>query len=151
MTTFRFRLTTLRRIREIHRDEMQMKLSEASQAETTLRHQLVSLRDEIGDLQNQRRDALGGPTTNVDQLLETERYHSVLRAQKSTMEARAKLLESEVLQQRQLLVDANRHVQVLDNLEQRQRTVHRQKIQQVENKQLDETASRERNGGQPRA
>lgn len=128
---------------------MQMKLSEASQAATMLQQQLVSLQGEISELQNLRRDALDGPAANINQLLETQRYHSVLRAQESTMEAQAKLLESEVLRRRQVLAEANREVRLLDNLEQRGRTAHRQKMQQVENKELDEIASQRRKGHEP--
>ena len=77
------------------------------------------------------------------QLLETQRYQSVLRAQESTMQGQARLLATEVERRRQAIVEANREVRVLDNLEERQLSAHRQKLLQAEVKELDEIASRQ--------
>jgi len=102
----------------------------------------------MDSLQNLRRAALEGATSNVNQLLETQRYHSVLRAQESTMQAQSSLLEAEVLRRREALVEANRQVGLLDKLEQRQLNAHRQQLQRAETKELDEIASRTRMEGE---
>ena len=142
MAKFRFRLATLRKIRETHRNKMQAKLAEAVQAEGMLQQQLADLQNEQNALLTTRREAIERPTNNVNRLLEAQRYLSVLRAQESTMQAQAELLATEVQRRRQVLVEANREVQVLDNLEDRQLDAHRHQQLLAETKELDEIASR---------
>jgi flagellar export protein FliJ len=142
MAKFHFRLATLRKLRETRRDEMQAKLAEAQQAQGMLQQQLAALQGEQDALLTARRQALEGSSSNVNQLLETQRYHAVLRAQESTMRGQIELLATEVQRRRQTLSDANREVRILDNLENRQRTTHRQKLERSETKELDEIASR---------
>ena len=142
MAKFHFRLATLRKLRETRRDEMQAKLAEAQQAQGMLQQQLVALQGEQDALLTARRQALEGSSSNMNQLLEGQRYHAVLRAQESTMRGQLELLATEVQRRRQTLSDANREVRILDNLENRQRTTHRQKLERAETKELDEIASR---------
>jgi len=142
MAKFHFRLATLRKLRETRRDEMQAKLAEAQQAQGMLQQQLAALQGEQDALLTARRQALEGSSSNVNQLLETQRYHAVLRAQESTMRGQIELLATEAQRRRQTLSDANREVRILDNLENRQRTTHRQKLERSETKELDEIASR---------
>lgn len=143
MSKFHFRLTTLRKLREAHRDEMQAKLGEALQAEQMLKQQLEEVHGELESWQNSRRETLEDDQTNVNQLLEIQRYQSVLRAQLSTMQGQVQLLAAEVERRRQTLAEANREVRVLDKLEERQFAAHQLKLQQAEVKALDEIASRQ--------
>lgn len=148
MAKFKFKLNTLRKIRENHRDEMQAKLAEAIQAQQMLQQQLDMVQQELDALQATHRETLANMQSNVNQLLETQRYQSVLRAQQSTMQGQMQVLEAEIQNRRQALVEANREVRVLDNLEDRQRAAHRKEQELAEIKELDEIASRQSGGNQ---
>jgi len=138
---FRFRLATLRKLREARRDELRSKLAEAHHAVQLLEDQIAKVQDELLELQVSQRSAIKGTKTDINSLLAAERFQSVLRMQQSTMHDQVKLLATEVERRRQAVVEADIQVRVLDKLEERQKTEHRQKLQQIEIKTLDEIGS----------
>lgn len=145
MKKFRFRLTTLRKLREARRDELRSKLAEAYHAAELLEDQMRSVQDELLELlelQTAQRSAIVGAKTDVNGLLAAGRYQSVLRMQQSTMQDQIKLLATEVERRRQAVVEADIQVRILDKLEERQKTEHRKKLQQIEIKELDEIGSK---------
>jgi len=139
---FRFRLTTLRKLREARRDELRSKLAEAYHAAELLENQMRSVQDELLELQTAQRSAIVGTKTDVNGLLAAGRYQSVLRMQQSTMQDQIKLLATEVERRRQAVVEADIQVRILDKLEERQKAEHRKKLQQIEIKELDEIGSK---------
>jgi len=139
---FRFRLTTLRKLRERRRDELRSKLAEAHRAVQLLEDQIHRVQDELLELQVAQRAAIKGTKTNVNGLLAAGRYQSVLQVQQSTMREQVKLLATEVERRRQALVEADIQVRILDKLEERQQAEHRQKSQKEEFKELDEIGSK---------
>ena len=144
MAKYRFRLETLRKLRETHRDELRGKLAEAYQAAQMLEEQQSAVADEILALQDAQRRSSSGATTSVNTLLEAQRYQAVLRAQQSTLRDQAKLLATEVERRRQTVIEADREVRVLDKLDERQRLEHQQIASRVEAREMDEIASRTR-------
>ena len=104
MAKFRFRLSPLRKLREAHRDQMQAKLAEALQAEQRLQQQLDHMRREISSSQNSHRALLQDARTDVHQLLESQRYQFILRAEESTMKGQTQLLATEVERRRRAMV-----------------------------------------------
>ena len=143
MAKFQYRLKTLHKLREIHRDEMQAKLAEAVQAQVLLQQEIETVRQEANSLEVSRRELLSQSQTNVNQLLEFQRYMSVLRSQEATMLGQAEILETESQRRRQVLVEANRDVRVLEKLRERQLADHKKELLRAETKQLDEIASRQ--------
>lgn len=143
MKKFRFRLETLRKIRETHRDEMRSKLAEAYQAVRMLEDQIAMVGREVLELQTAQRNAVDGTKINVNGLLAAGRYQSILRAQQETMQGQIKLLATEVEKRRLVVVEADRQVRVLDKLEERQRAEHRQMLQRVEINEMDEIGSQQ--------
>ena len=141
MKKFRFRLATLRKLREAHRDEMRSKLAEAYQATQMLEDQIKAVKQELVDLQDTQRNAIENPKTDMNGLLQAGRYQAILQAQQSTMEGQVKLLATEVERRRQVVVEADRQVRVLDKLEERQKAEHLKKMRQAEVKELDEIGS----------
>jgi flagellar FliJ protein len=141
LKTFRFRLATLRKLRELRRDELRSKLAEAHHAIQLLEDQMAHVRDELVDLLVTQRSAIDNTRIDINGLLAAERYQSVLRMQQATMQDQVKLLDTEVERRRQAVVEADIQVRVLDKLEERQRTEHRKKLQQIETKELDEIGS----------
>lgn len=142
MARFHFRLTTLQKLREIHRDELRMKLAEAIQAHQILAQQLTQVDGELLDLEASRREAVTGGVIDVNQLLSAQRYQAVLLAQKKTMNEQSQLLAEESEHRRQAVVEADRQVKVLEKLCERQQAEFQQKQRLAEAKQLDEVASR---------
>jgi flagellar FliJ protein len=141
MARFRFRLQTLRRLREIHRDEQRGRLATAFEAERILQQQRDALNQEAAEhLQSQRRAMQGGPM-DVNWMLTTQRYQLALEAQSKVLAEQAVRLAEEVERRRQTLVEADREVRVLDKLEERQRQHHRAAATRAETKLLDEMAS----------
>ena len=142
MARFRFRLATLRKLRESHRDELRGKLAEAYQAVQKLEEQQLVIVDELLALQDVQRRATEGTTTSVNSLLEAQRYQAVLRAQQSTLRDHSKVLSTEVERRRQNVIEADQQVRVLDKLNERQKLEHQQTLNRAEVKELDEIASR---------
>ncbi|QEG33052.1 flagellar export protein FliJ [Bythopirellula goksoeyrii] len=142
MTRFHFRLATLQKLREIHRDELRMKLAEAIQAQQILEQQIGQVDGELAELEASRRKAVAGGAVDVNGLLTAQRYHAVLLAQRKTMCDQSRLLAEESETRRQAVVEADRQVRVLEKLCDRQRDEHERKQQLAEAKLMDEVASR---------
>ena len=142
MARFRFRLATLEKLREIHRDELRLKHAEAVQAHQILEQQLDEVGDELAELEASRRTAVSGGVTDINSLLTAQRYQAVLLAQQKTMREQSRLLANESEQRRQAVVEADRQVKVLEKLYDRQLTEFQEKQQLAETKLLDEVASR---------
>ena len=142
MAKFRFRLATLQKLREIHRDELRSKLAEAVQAQQILEAQFAELTVEIATLESMRRKAVTNPTINVDPLLEAQRYQGVLLAQQAKMREQMRLLSAEVERRREAVVESDRHVKVLEKLHDRKLEEFREERQRAETKVLDEVAAR---------
>ncbi len=141
MARFRFRLQTLRRLREIHRDEQRGRLATAYEAERILAEQRDALAAEGVALTHAQRQLMQQGALDVNQLLAAQRYQLALEAQSRTLAEQAAKLAEEVERRRLALVEADREVRVLDKLEERQRQQHRAHAQRAETKVLDEVGS----------
>ena len=141
MARFRFRLQTLRRLREIHRDEQRARLATAFEAERILTAQREQVAIEIVDLGEARRRLMQQSALDVNQLLASQRYQLTLEAQSRTLAEQAEKLAAEVERRRRAVVEADREVRVLDKLEERQRQQHRIAQGRIEAKTLDEVAT----------
>jgi len=142
MAKFRFRLATLQKLRETHRDEMRSKLAEAYQAEHLLGEQVDALDAEETELQQVHRNTLQTGTTDVNRLLDVQRYSAALKGQLATIQEQSKMLASEIEKRRLALVEADQQVRVLEKLRERQLDAHRSSAMRAEAKIMDEIASR---------
>ena len=142
MPPFRFRLTTLLRLREADRDQRRAQLAEAHLAEDKLRQHIAELDRQLADLRHDySAHAAPGPV-EVDRLVSTQRYELVLMSQRQTQHKQAQLLAAEVERRRLMLVEADREVRVLEKLRDRQHERHREDEARQETKLLDEIALR---------
>jgi flagellar export protein FliJ len=141
MARYRFRLQTLRRLREIARDELRVRLAEAYQAERILADQQSALEAERGELAELQRRMVAGGTVDVNRLLGAQRYQLLLEAQSRTLAEQAARLAEEVERRREALVAGDREVRVLDKLRERGERQHRRTAERAQAKQLDELAS----------
>jgi len=140
MPRFRFRLQTLRRLREIHRDEQRSRLATAYEAERILAEQREANAHEAAALAQAQRQLMQQGALDVNQLLTSQRYQLALEAQSRTFAEQALKLAEEVERRRKAVVEADREVRVLDKLEERQRRQHRESAERAEMKRLDEVA-----------
>lgn len=141
MAKYKFRLNTLQKVREAHRDQQRASLGEAFRAEQVLaenRAQLVAEEHELRELQ---RSASEGRYLDVNRLLEAQRYELLLKAQGQELAKQAVLLAAETERRRQTLVEADREVRVLELLEERHRHAHTRDEQRAETKRLDDVAT----------
>jgi flagellar FliJ protein len=141
MTRFRFRLETLRRLREMNRDELRGRLAEAFRAEQILREQQATVAAEAASLAETRRKQVAAGEFDVTRMLEAQRYQLLLEAQQRSLSDQAIKLAGEVEIRRQAVVEADREVRVLDKLRERRAAEHRAAAERAENKVLDDIAT----------
>jgi flagellar FliJ protein len=137
---FRFRLQTLLRLRIAERDQRRTELAKALRAEAMLRQRQVSLQEEQSGLAGRERQLKSPGVADVDALLQAHRYEIVLAAQMRQLNDQIAQVVAESERRRQVLVEADRQVRVLEKLRDRQATTHRQEEQRLETKQFDELA-----------
>lgn len=140
MAKYKFRLETLQKVREARRTQQRLALAEAFRAEQVLSEKRSELAAEELSLRGLQRSATAGKYLDVNRLLEAQRYELLLKARALELAKHATLLAAETERRRQLLIEADREVRVLEMLDERHRKEHRQKQQRIEMKQLDEAA-----------
>lgn len=143
MAAFTFRLATLLRLRESIRDQRRQDLAQALRAEELLRREQQRVEDELRQLTERARQAAAPGEVHVDTLLEAERFELVLLARRRLLASQQETLQAEIQRRRAALVEANRQVQVLQRLRQRQAERHRQEENRREVLALDEVAQRQ--------
>jgi flagellar FliJ protein len=148
MARFRFRLQTLRRLREITRDELRVRLAEAYRAEQILADERAALETERAGLAELQRQLVDRGALDVNRVLAAQRYQLVLEAQSRTLAEQAARLEEEIERRREAVVDADRQVRVLDKLRERREREHRYAAERAEAKRLDEVGANRFSGGQ---
>ncbi len=143
MAQFKFRLATLLRLRESARDERRTLLAQAYRAEDVILQEQQRLEAERAALEQRIRGAVGPGEIEVDRLIEAQRFELVLRAQKEHLARQHELVKAEIERRRQALVEANREVQVLENLREKQHERWRGEESRREVKRLDEVGQRQ--------
>ena len=128
-------------MREAHRDEQRASLAEAFRAEQMLAENRAELAAETESLRELQRSATAGKYLNVNQLLEAQRYELLLKAQSQELTKQAILLAAETERRRQMLVEADREVRVLEMLDERHHAELSKEQQRIETKQLDDIAT----------
>ena len=130
------------RIREAERDEKQEQLAEAMQAEGILHDQVQQIAEEIAQLRDQSTNDLRPGSINPDIVMQTQRYELLLRNQMEQIEGKIMQVQAEVERRRDLLVEAEKQVKVLEKLRERRESEFKATQMQIANKQMDEIAQR---------
>jgi flagellar export protein FliJ len=141
MAKYNFRLSTLQKVREAHRDEQRASLADAFRAEQVLAENRAELIAEERELRELQRSASEGQYLDVNRLLEAQRYELLLKAQSQELAKQAVLLAAETERRRQTLVEADREVRVLELLDERHHRAHDIEAQRKETKRLDDVAT----------
>jgi flagellar FliJ protein len=141
MAKYKFRLETLQKVREATRDTQRASLAEAFRAEQVLAENREQLAAEERELHELRRAATKGQYLDVNRLLEAQRYELLLKAQSQELTKQSILLAAETERRRQMLIEADREVRVLELLDERHRETHARDAQRAETKRLDDVAT----------
>jgi len=142
MATFKYRLATFLRIRESARDERRVRLAQAYRAEEMLRSRQQRVAEELAVLAARIRAAAAPGAVDVDTLLDAQRFELVLKAERQQLAAQEEQVRAEIRRRHEALVEANREVQVLQKLRERQFQRWRGEEDRREVKRLDEVAQR---------
>ena len=138
---FKFRLATLLRMRETLRDQCRAHLAEAYRADELLEQRMQQMGEQLELLKRECRLTVSPGVLKVDRVVEAQRFELSLRAQHRQLQLQRQAIAGEIERRRQLLLEANRQVRVLEQLRDRQAARHRHEEVQREIKQLDEVAS----------
>ena len=141
MSKYKFRLETLQKVREARRDEHRASLAETFRAEQILTENRAELAAEAESLRALQRSASAGRYLDVNRLLEAQRYELLLKARGQELAKQAVLLAAETERRRQILVESDREVRVLELLDERHRHAYVVEQQRLETRQLDEVAT----------
>jgi flagellar FliJ protein len=141
MHTFHFRLETLLRLRMAERDERRGDLAKALRAEQVLREQQQKLLTEQDEQRTNVRARSSPGGADVDGLVRAHRYQLILKAQAQQLAGQMVQVAAEIERRRQVLVEADRQVRVLEKLRERQLAKHRREQERREAKTYDELAA----------
>lgn len=140
MARFKFRLSTLLRLRELSRDERRAQLAQAYRAQDLLDEQKRQIDEHLAELRRKARSAVSPGDIDIDRLMETRRFEMVLAAQRANIDQKQEMLRAEIERRRLALVEATREVQALEHLRARQHERHQAEEARRESKFLDEIA-----------
>ena len=142
MPPFRFRLATLLKIREGTRDERHSALAEAQYALRLVEEKIANVREEMAQLKRDYASSARPGQISVDRLLDDQRYERVLLSELRHLEQQREKVGAEVERRRDVLVEADREVKVLEKLreKQTQRAIKEDNLGEI--KRLDELAGR---------
>jgi flagellar FliJ protein len=121
MAGFQFRLESVLKVRQSERRQRQLELAEALQAEHVVRLQITQLEQEQVAMRERCRSSVLPGAIDVDRWRDVQRYKVLLAARLQALELKVSQLEAEVERRRQVLVEADRQVRVLEQLRERKR------------------------------
>jgi flagellar protein FliJ len=140
MPKYQFRLEALRRLRIVHRNQQRSALADAFRAEQVLGERRAELDLEQTQLRSVQRAAIEGSRLNINQLVEAQRYQTILIARDQQLTEQGRQLAEEIERRRLNLVEADRAVRVLELLDEKHQREHRRQAERQETKRLDEVA-----------
>ena len=140
MAKFRFRLSTLLRLRESVRDECRQQLIAAQRAEDIIAARIGALDEELATLRLHALVSSRPGPVNVDRLMDAGRYEMMLKAERHAADEQRQAVRGEIERRRQALVEADREVKSLEKLRDQQLLRHRQDEARRDMKQMDEAA-----------
>jgi len=116
MSTSNSRLATLLRVRESERDQRRTELFHAVHSLDIVRKQLTELAQEAQKIQRLTRESSRPGSLNVNRLLNSHRYDLLLEVRHQQLCQRESALTSLVERRREMVVDADREVRILEKL-----------------------------------
>lgn len=138
MSTFRFRLQTLWRLRTAERDRRRSELAQAYEAASILDDQKRRIEAEQAETLEEARRLASPGSADIDALLRVHRHQHILKAELHQLSLQRAQIEAEIQRRRQVLVEADRQVRVVEKLHERKLEEHQRHEDRAEVKLLDE-------------
>ncbi len=139
MKKFQFRLQPVMRLREAARDERRQELADALAVEANLREQMRAIEREQQSARHGYTATVGA--VNVDRLLESQRYATVLELQRRMLDRQLADVAAEIDKRRQAVVEADREVKTVEKLRETQAQRWRFAAERKDQVALDEIAA----------
>ncbi len=143
MNGFKFRLATLKKLREAIRDQRRAELGEALRAEAILEEQITALDRAMQSMLEECRAASGPGPVDVDRLTQAHLHSLLLEGQKRFLEHHRQQLAEEIQRRRDVLAQADREVRILERLEAKYAHRHQRRQLHQEIRHLDEVGMRQ--------
>jgi flagellar FliJ protein len=144
MNAFRFRLETLLRLRRAALDEQRAKLADAYRADELLRQHMGGMEDQIAANRSERRRAVHRGAVDIDGALAAQRFDMILQSRLRELARQREAVSAAIEKQRQVVIEADREVKVIERLRERRLAEHRAAEQIEDVKSMDEAAARSR-------
>ncbi len=138
MNHFHFRLNKVQAVRQNTREQRRLDLLEAQHAEDQIVAQITELQTALQSLRTHTRAATHPGYLDLDKLRHIQRYEYSLQGELRSAKTRHGSLVAEVQRCRQVLVEADREVKVLDRLQDRQQIQYRIDQARHEAKAMDD-------------
>lgn len=138
MSQFEFRLQTLLRLREHARDERRAQLADALRVDAELQRRQQELETDLTGARDSQRIRPG--VVDIDRLLSAQRYELLLQAHLAGVVQQRAHVAKEIDARRQVLVEADRDVRVLEKLRETQHQRWNADQQRLDQRRFDEVA-----------
>ena len=140
MSSFRFRLLSIMRLRVRERDKAAQSLQQAQLAKQKLLDQIRELEEEIASLASVRSAASIGHV-DIQRVIDAQRYQLTLLENIRSIQSNIALVDQELEKRRAKLVVCEQEVRALEKLEDKQRIAWDAEQAQRDQSRLDEWAS----------
>jgi flagellar export protein FliJ len=140
MKPFVFRLESLDSLRKAERDAQRAELATALARLAELEAQRQSLDAKLADARQQNRRMRGDAAPTVESLIRGQQFEAALRSEQVVLAQQQAAASVIVDQAREALTNAEREVQMLEKLHQRQLADYQLQQARTETKLLDEVA-----------
>ncbi|MGN6545833.1 MAG: flagellar export protein FliJ [Aureliella sp.] len=140
MSTFRFRLSSIMRLRIRERDKAAQALQQAQLAKQKLLDQIEALEQESREQASLRGEASLGQV-DIQRLLDAQRYQMNLLENIRSIQSNVALIEQEIEKRRAKLVVCEQGVRALEKLEETKRAAWQAEQAERTQASLDEWAS----------
>lgn len=135
---FDFRFESLLRYRRSLRDECQRALGEVIARRETLQQQRHQIQNQLGEQSEQLRQIGLEAVLNVDGARSRQYYRTVLESELAAVHKQQDLAGHQLNRARQALVEADRQVQVLEKLKERQLQEYTEHTRRYEQRDLED-------------
>ncbi len=135
-----FRLATLLQIRLDDRDRRRRELAQALEAQRMLEEQIAGVEAQRRDMVTLVGERVQPGNADVDVLLQINRYQIQLVSTRKTLDTQVAQVVAEAERRRQVLVEADRQVKVLEKLREKQAEAAVAEALRQEVKEFDEAS-----------
>jgi flagellar export protein FliJ len=143
MKKFQFRLDTVMKVHQLHQNDAETTLQKRMSADNLAHQQLTEYQQTLqnnSDLINNKHQEV----KSVADLLQHRLFFNILNSQVDYQKKLCSETRKEVQQAREVLVEASKRTQTIENLKGKQYRQHYQQMLKEEQNELDEIAQRKK-------